>query len=139
MTPRKDSIPCSRSRGRPRPHRRSKRLTLFSSISKRSSAHSPILFSAVHRLPVLRSWKPSAMKSKCRSWSATAPGGCTTAKANPAATGCFPRFWQPDRARLQRNARHYYDLERLWRVARRIEFSESGDGISLDSAAEAEG
>jgi ribosome-associated protein len=36
-------------------------------------------------------------------------------------------------------ARHFYDLERLWRVARRIEFSEPRDGSSLDGAAEAEG
>jgi ribosome-associated protein len=36
-------------------------------------------------------------------------------------------------------ARHFYDLERLWRAARRIEFSESGEGSSLDGAAEAEG
>jgi ribosome-associated protein len=36
-------------------------------------------------------------------------------------------------------ARHFYDLERLWRVARRIEFSEPREGSSLDGPAEAEG
>jgi ribosome-associated protein len=36
-------------------------------------------------------------------------------------------------------ARHYYDLERLWRAARRVEFSESREGSSLSGAAEAEG
>lgn len=35
-------------------------------------------------------------------------------------------------------ARHFYDLERLWRAARRIEFTESRDGRSLSGAAEAE-
>ena len=36
-------------------------------------------------------------------------------------------------------ARHFYDLERLWRAARRIEFRESREGSSLPGAAEAEG
>jgi ribosome-associated protein len=36
-------------------------------------------------------------------------------------------------------ARHFYDLERLWRAARRIEFREPGEGSSLPGAAEAEG
>jgi ribosome-associated protein len=35
-------------------------------------------------------------------------------------------------------ARHYYDLERLWRAARRVEFTESREGNSLGGAAEAE-
>jgi ribosome-associated protein len=36
-------------------------------------------------------------------------------------------------------ARHFYDLERLWRAARRVEFTESREGSSLSGAAEAEG
>ena len=36
-------------------------------------------------------------------------------------------------------ARHYYDLERLWRAARRLEFKEPREGSSLPGAAEAEG
>ncbi len=39
-------------------------------------------------------------------------------------------------------ARHFYDLERLWRAARRIEFKESREGslpANLSEAAEAEG
>ena len=36
-------------------------------------------------------------------------------------------------------ARHFYDLERLWRAARRIEFKEPREGSSLPGAAEAEG
>ena len=36
-------------------------------------------------------------------------------------------------------ARHFYDLERLWRAARRVEFGESREGTSLPGAAEAEG
>ena len=36
-------------------------------------------------------------------------------------------------------ARHFYDLERLWRAARRVEFGESREGSSLTGAAEAEG
>jgi ribosome-associated protein len=36
-------------------------------------------------------------------------------------------------------ARHFYDLERLWRAARRVEFGESREGTSLPDAAEAEG
>ena len=36
-------------------------------------------------------------------------------------------------------ARHFYDLERLWRAARRVEFGESRTGNSLGGAAEAEG
>jgi ribosome-associated protein len=36
-------------------------------------------------------------------------------------------------------ARHFYDLERLWRAARRIEFKESREGSSLSGAVEAEG
>ena len=39
-------------------------------------------------------------------------------------------------------ARHYYDLERLWRAARRVEYKESREGSSpanLTGAAEAEG
>lgn len=35
-------------------------------------------------------------------------------------------------------ARHYYDLERLWRAARRIEFKDPREGNSLSGAAEAE-
>jgi ribosome-associated protein len=35
-------------------------------------------------------------------------------------------------------ARHFYDLERLWRAARRIEFKESREGSSLSGTAEAE-
>ena len=36
-------------------------------------------------------------------------------------------------------ARHFYDLERLWRAARRVEFRESREGSSLPGTAEAEG
>jgi len=39
-------------------------------------------------------------------------------------------------------ARHFYDLERLWRAARRVEYKESREGSSLANltgAAEAEG
>ena len=36
-------------------------------------------------------------------------------------------------------ARHFYDLERLWRAAVRLEFNESREGTSLPGAAEAEG
>jgi ribosome-associated protein len=36
-------------------------------------------------------------------------------------------------------ARHFYDLERLWRAARRIDFKGSREGNSLPGAAEAEG
>ena len=36
-------------------------------------------------------------------------------------------------------ARHFYDLERLWRAAVRIEFKESREGDSLPGVAEAEG
>jgi ribosome-associated protein len=36
-------------------------------------------------------------------------------------------------------ARQFYDLERLWRAARRIEFSEHREGHSMTDAAEAEG
>ena len=36
-------------------------------------------------------------------------------------------------------ARHFYDLERLWRAARRVEFKEPREGSSLSGAAEAEG
>ena len=36
-------------------------------------------------------------------------------------------------------ARHFYDLERLWRSARRVEFREAREGSSLSGAAEAEG
>jgi ribosome-associated protein len=36
-------------------------------------------------------------------------------------------------------ARHFYDLERLWRAARRVEFREPREGSSLTGAAEAEG
>jgi ribosome-associated protein len=36
-------------------------------------------------------------------------------------------------------ARHFYDLERLWRAARRIEFKEPRGGNPLTGAAEAEG
>jgi len=36
-------------------------------------------------------------------------------------------------------ARHFYDLERLWRAARRIEFKEPREGNSFPGAAEAEG
>jgi ribosome-associated protein len=36
-------------------------------------------------------------------------------------------------------ARHYYDLERLWRAARRVEFREPREGSSLTGAAEAKG
>ena len=36
-------------------------------------------------------------------------------------------------------ARHFYDLERLWRSARRVEFGEPHGGSSLGGAAEAEG
>ena len=35
-------------------------------------------------------------------------------------------------------ARHFYDLERLWRAARRVEFKESREGNSLGGGAEAE-
>jgi ribosome-associated protein len=35
--------------------------------------------------------------------------------------------------------RHFYDLERLWRAARRIEFREPREGSSMPGAAEAEG
>jgi ribosome-associated protein len=37
------------------------------------------------------------------------------------------------------HARRFYDLERLWRAARRIEITEPREGSALDSAAEAEG
>ena len=36
-------------------------------------------------------------------------------------------------------ARQFYDLERLWRAARRVEFKEPREGNSLPGAAEAEG
>ena len=36
-------------------------------------------------------------------------------------------------------ARHFYDLERLWRAARRIEFDDSEGKESMGEAAEAEG
>jgi ribosome-associated protein len=39
-------------------------------------------------------------------------------------------------------ARHFYDLERLWRAARRVEFKEPREGsspVKLPGAAEAEG
>jgi ribosome-associated protein len=36
-------------------------------------------------------------------------------------------------------ARHYYDLERLWRAASRIEFDNPGGTESVHGAAEAEG
>ncbi len=36
-------------------------------------------------------------------------------------------------------ARHFYDLERLWRAARRLEFGDSRQGSSLNGPAEAEG
>ena len=36
-------------------------------------------------------------------------------------------------------ARHFYDLERLWRAGRRVEFSEPREGNSSTEAAEAEG
>jgi len=36
-------------------------------------------------------------------------------------------------------ARRFYDLERLWRAARRIEFKDSREGSSLPGTAEAEG
>ena len=36
-------------------------------------------------------------------------------------------------------ARRFYDLERLWRAARRVEFREPREGSSLSGAAEAEG
>lgn len=37
------------------------------------------------------------------------------------------------------HARHFYDLERLWRAARRVEFKEAREGNPLTGAAEAEG
>jgi ribosome-associated protein len=37
------------------------------------------------------------------------------------------------------HARRFYDLERLWRVASRVEFPESAEGNALPGAAEAEG
>jgi ribosome-associated protein len=37
------------------------------------------------------------------------------------------------------HARRFYDLERLWRAARRIEFDESGEASRYTGAAEAEG
>jgi ribosome-associated protein len=36
-------------------------------------------------------------------------------------------------------ARHFYDLERLWRAARRVKFGEPREGSSSTGAAEAEG
>jgi ribosome-associated protein len=36
-------------------------------------------------------------------------------------------------------ARRFYDLERLWRAARRLEFGDQREASSLDGAAEAEG
>jgi ribosome-associated protein len=36
-------------------------------------------------------------------------------------------------------ARHFYDLERLWRAASRIEFKDPREGSSMPGAAEAEG
>jgi ribosome-associated protein len=36
-------------------------------------------------------------------------------------------------------ARHFYDLERLWRAAHRVEFRGTGEGHSLAEPAEAEG
>jgi len=35
-------------------------------------------------------------------------------------------------------ARHYYDLERLWRAARRVDFTERGAADSVPGTAEAE-
>jgi ribosome-associated protein len=37
------------------------------------------------------------------------------------------------------HARRFYDLERLWRAARRIEFDDSGESSRYTDAAEAEG
>ena len=37
------------------------------------------------------------------------------------------------------HARRFYDLERLWRAARRIEFDDSGESARYTGAAEAEG
>jgi len=37
------------------------------------------------------------------------------------------------------HARRFYDLERLWRAARRVEFGKPHEGSSLPGAAEAEG
>ena len=37
------------------------------------------------------------------------------------------------------NARRFYDLERLWRVASRTEFAEGGEGNAQPGPAEAEG
>jgi ribosome-associated protein len=37
------------------------------------------------------------------------------------------------------HARRFYDLERLWRAARRIEFEDSSENIRYPDAAEAEG
>jgi ribosome-associated protein len=37
------------------------------------------------------------------------------------------------------HARRFYDLERLWRAAARVEFAEASQGNSLPDAAEAEG
>ena len=37
------------------------------------------------------------------------------------------------------NARRFYDLERLWRAARRVKFGNPHEGSSLTGAAEAEG
>ncbi len=36
-------------------------------------------------------------------------------------------------------ARRFYDLERLWRAARRVEFEEPREGSGMSGAAEAEG
>ena len=36
-------------------------------------------------------------------------------------------------------ARHFYDLERLWRAANRVEFPDAPEGNSISGAAEAEG
>ena len=37
------------------------------------------------------------------------------------------------------HARRYYDLERLWRAARRVEFEDSGESRRYTGAAEAQG
>jgi ribosome-associated protein len=37
------------------------------------------------------------------------------------------------------HARRFYDLERLWRAAARVEFADASEGNSLPGAAEAEG
>ena len=53
---------------------------------------------------------------------ATSACACCTAKARPAADWMLLDFGSLIVHVFTERARHFYDLERLWRAARRIEF-----------------